>query len=390
MKKLLGRWAMATFMLAALVLLGACSSPTAGPQSTVKPIFTDADVDAAPLREFARADIQGFDDDSLSATLDDMMADESSLSDASVLTTQTVVPGLPYGGYVAYIVVDWHDEEYPYQVWVHDVWNDSYSWIYGGGRQVDSVAVSYDYCNIGIIMASEYDANSWINNGYQNDVYRIATDACFGFGYDYMERLTQSPANEQQLSMDYSGYIWAWETDHLTNPNYARGVLIRNFWSGRDLFLAHNSEQTHPSLSYYGDYVVLVRQVGNRYDIYRFNVGNRRYTRFIRGVSGAYLSHPSISYDGSQVMFIQRDGNGDKIRTRILGQGIRNRYSSCYDCISHAYMEANGEYYVYNTYDSSSGYHHYYMRAISSGLVVDAGVSNNAPYTDFLQSFWNP
>ncbi|MEZ4633172.1 MAG: hypothetical protein R2880_21075 [Deinococcales bacterium] len=388
-KRVFSNYLVLGFLLTMLALLSACSSPSVQ-KNVDKPLFTDADVDAAPLREFAREDVQGLDDNSLSLSLD-AEADNSSLSDSSGLTAQTVVPGLSVGGYVAYIVVDWNDADYPYQVWVHDLYNDSYYWVYGGMRQVDSVAVSSYLCEIGIIMTSEYDPYSWIDNGYQHDVYRIATDGCYGFGDgNYMERLTQSPADERQLSMDYSGYIWAWETDHLTNPNYSRGVLIRNFWSGRDLFLAHNSEQIHPSLSYTGDYVALLRQVGSRYDVYRFNVGRRSYTRFVQGVAGIPLSHPSITHDGSQVMFIQSDGNGDTIRTRVLGQGIRNQYRNCYGCVSHAYIEASGYYYMYNAYDGSSGYQHSYMRELSSGLVVDAGASNNAPYTDFLQSFWNP
>jgi hypothetical protein len=283
----MNRWRIFVTLLLLLGLLGAC---TRAPQlvtqtpSEAAALFGDHDIDAATLVTPTRLI-------TLDGTELDELADLSETDEFTVPTSEVdpsaVLPNT-YGT-VAFIRNNPNLSANPWMVYLVDQATDTTTTVYGGRREIDSVAVTEDGNTLLVAMRRTSDPTA------DFEVYRITIST------STVERLTTTAYHESNVSMSADGSVLVWEGEDGAGR---RAVFIRE--GATQTHLALSLEQKDPSVSSNGQFIALIRTlVSGNPRIMRYDRNANSYQVVYGQNAPIALSHPSSSDDGSRIAFLE-------------------------------------------------------------------------------------
>ena len=369
-----------TALAGLLFLLAACGQPVVAPgHQAARPVsamVTDDDIDRAVVAEpVLRMELQGTEAPDLHG-LQQSHDSESLMGPNADLETHVVLPGA-YGT-IAFVRHNPDLAANPWMIYLMDQVGDAITLVYGGRREIDSVAVTEDG---GTVLAA---MRRTLDDSGDFEVYRItlATSA--------IERLTTTSHDERNVSMSADGGVLVWEGRNATG---APAVVIREGPTESTLAVAQG--QSQPSVSGNGRYIALIRTLHS---------GNHRVVRYDR-VDGSYqvlwgqeqpvtLSHPSSSDDGSKIAFLEYRPEGTAPTERQLVRYLDTNEGTFTNAvgaqisffgprIAHPHLARDGNHVVYAWRQANAW--NLFTRRISTmttqRIAVSAAPTNNlAPY----------
>jgi hypothetical protein len=191
-------------LLCVLLLLTSCfrqapPSPTSTPEEEA-PVITDSQLDHATKDEGQATTLEGAVDDSEVVNAD---TSQDAQPDASTeLAPQAVLPGAK--GFVVYGWYSANSTTTPWRVYRHDEVSDVATMIYGGLREINSVAVSGDGTKFLVSMRETSDAAS------DFEIFQITLTPTT------VTQLTTNTGNDTNVSMSVDASKYVWDTDGAT------------------------------------------------------------------------------------------------------------------------------------------------------------------------------
>ncbi len=294
------RW-INVLLIASLVFLGSCNQDLSRTEipMTMPAFLVDADFDDANLRLPSRRvivdaiELPELENLHIIATPLDTEGDTG-------LSPQAVLPDAT--GTVAFIRHNPDLSSNPWMVYLMDQAADVTTLVYGGRREIDSVAVSADGNVLLLAMRRTIDTTS------DFEIYRVTLSA------SEVERLTVTAYDERNVSMSSDASVLVWEGE---DEDGQRAVFVRE--ADTEEHLALVLEQREPSVSADGGAIALIRILNN---------GNHRAVRYDRHANTyqvvwgqplpVTLSHPSSSDGGAKITILEHRPPGTAPSERQL------------------------------------------------------------------------
>jgi pimeloyl-ACP methyl ester carboxylesterase len=380
------RLRLAVWSIVLSVLLSACfrqTPPT--PQQPIEtpvpvagetPLVSDVNLDNATKDEGHVTTLDGAEDNA-----DFVNADEGVGVDVSETTTeisaQAVLPNAQ--GYVVYGWYSANSATTPWRVYRHDEVSDVATLIYGGLREINSVAVSGDGNKFLVSMRETSDAAS------DFEIFQITLNPTT------VTQLTSNTVPDTNVSMSVDASKYVWETDGATAG--VRNVVLRNnsVAPATTTTLSPAVHQYQPSITNDGKFIALMRRATTgAYQIYRYELATNLYT--LRISSTGELDFPSFSNDATKVLWYQKvvpttGSIGHRLYIRDLTTPPATTSSVLVvnntNQITHAHLTADGNFATYALFVTTAGRNVVYNRDIvAKTQVTMLGTTANliAPY----------
>lgn len=378
-----GYWRLVLLVLAVLLVLGACSSPSSTLlPSEAAPLLTDVDIDAAELELAESEEVLTPTD---AGTVPD--GEEVDLSEVDEeLSSQAVLSGV--SGYIAYIRNDPNNSN-PWQLWLANQSNDKRTQVYAGKRQINSVAVSLDGNSVVFAMKVRPKSSNY-------EVYRLTVSS------KGLKRLTNTSASEWGVSMSANGRTLVWSDsfevrDRWGDDIWVTRILLRNYNASLSSFTQRVIKRFEDwgegpwlqglSVSGDGNYIAYALNFDDYgAAVYLYNkLANSR-------VEVTYserndLGSPSVSSGGTKVAWVaylnalDYSYKGDEIRVKEISTGkVTKALATGKNGIRHSHMTADGKFLTYSRLQNGS--YNIWTRNISTGKAARA-VSSSKPINNY-------
>jgi Tol biopolymer transport system component len=334
--------------------------------TTDDPLFDDGDIDAATTDTGTTEVLEGIDDPTPSPEPTETVETPN----GGEITTQAVLAGAK--GFVVYIWNNPADATRPWRVYRHDTVADTTTFVYGGLRQVTSVATDGTGSTLVVAMKETTDVTS------DFEVYQIILTP------QTVTQLTTNTGNEANVSMSGNGNFYVWEGDGATAG--IRNIFLRNnsVTPATTTALSPTTNQNQPSISNDGRYITLTRRAAsnNDYVIYLYNRTANTYTLITRNANP--IEHPSVSNYAEKLVWLQREPTRNRLLMRNLLTNVQTQIISVPEQLDHPHISADG---LYLTYARQTGsVLNIYTRDLTTNQQVRAvasSVTNTAPYWQF-------
>lgn len=328
-----------------ILFLVACSSTktTLQPDPTEQPLFTDADLDRATLGVFSTTSV---DVSSEISSLTGAEVDESTETvKAGEITAQAVLPGAT--GIIAYIRYT-PTAANPYSVILFDQATDVRTVVYSGKREIDSVAID----SLGAFALGEdgrgtrvvFSARQTINITSDFEIYELRLDT------NTVTALTDNTSNDTSVSISADAGIIAWEG--LRSTTGTRQIQwLENFPGGTLKTLNSSVNDTMPSISGDGDYLVFIRTLSTgivRVQSYRISTS----TLTTISNSTTVKRHPSVSNGNGKVAWTEVGTTSTRVYVQDIATGTRTTIVANANGIEHAHLRQDGKYLTYGLLQS--------------------------------------
>ncbi len=323
------------------LLLTGCGRtvPSGVAEPETSALFTDRNIDGAQLTRAGQLE-------TLSATEE---AELSSVTELAPLTgvtgdfqSQAVLAGT--SGFVYYIQYNPASTIDPYRVYRHDQYNDVRTLVYGGKREVQAVAGSYD----GNFLALSMRQTTTTPNDFEIFRFNILGQSA--------QRLTDNIVDDTNVSVSGNALSMVWEAP----VSGIAKIFFRKYTSTTattgftESVLASADAQRQPSLSANGAFVALVRDLANGKDqVFRYDLSSNVYAGF-SSQSLIPLEHPSISNTGKQVAWLQNDVSLDQIIVRNTAAATLQTVAGPLELLEHPFVSADGQFLTYGKLESST------------------------------------
>jgi len=371
-------WRLALVFVSLFVLLGACGRDAVLPVAPAleQALFGDAEVDAALLAlPTVSMELVGRELDALAGLVDvDDVTFDGEAGDG--VSASATLPGAV--GLVAFVRHAPQLSANPWQVGVVDQVTDTTTWVYGGRREIQSVAVSENGNTLLLAMRRTVDSAS------DFEVYRVTLDA------GVVERLTNTPYDESNVSLSADGEVLAWEGEDASGR---RAVFTREGATQAHLTLA--LEQREPALSGNGRFIAMIRVLlSDNHRVVRYDRSENTYQVVAGRELPITLSDPSVSDDGTKLVFLLYRPPTVVVSERQLVRYVdtvagtqTNVFAAQFDAggarIAHPHLARDGDHLAYAFRQGERW--NIFTRRVSSGEVQriaasPAPTSNFAPY----------
>lgn len=329
-----------SFITCLILLLASCTQqplPSSNDSSDPPALFTDVDIDNAELQlATGQEALRGIDegDAGESRGLPDLATLESNF------TTQAVLPNTR--GFVYYFQEDPTSTTQPFSIFRHDQNSDVTTRIYGGRREIQSVAGSLDGNTVFVSMRETTTLTS------DFEIFRLRISPA------RTQQLTGNSSNDTNVSASNTALRAVWEQDVAGKAT----IFLRiyndlntnsNFF---EVSLSRSEAQRQPSLSANGQFIVLVRALANgQSQVVRFDTQRSSYQTVV--TSSAVLEHPSITSAGTKVLYLQNGSSGnDVVRLRDLGTATTQTVANA-PIIEHPFLSADGKNFTFGLFQGS-------------------------------------
>ncbi len=312
-------------VLGIFLFVTSCSqAPTYPPTDA---LFGDSDV-AAALTSVANMDVAlaGFDGGVLpdGQTIENP-GTESELSSQAVLANST--------GFIVYIRNDPASSTEPWQIYRYDQAGNKSLKIFGGTREIQSVAVSGDGNAVLATMRATTTAGSPF------DVFKFVITP------KATTQLTTTTIDERNVSISADGSVMVWQ-----GVSSSRATVFVRQYTGTTFtqsFLNVTSPQLQPSVSGDGGFIALIRQITapNSYQVLTFRRSNSTYTTIAS--STTLLEHPSVSNGGTKVVWLENAAT-DVIKMKTIATNTTTNIISSTAGLDHPVITATGKHLTYS------------------------------------------
>jgi uncharacterized delta-60 repeat protein len=337
------------------------------PTVTETPLFGDADIDNAISDITEDVSLDGSEDTTIP---NDGATEVSKPGGEGELSAQAVLSGAR--GFVVYIWNDPADTIQPWRIYRHNEVTDANTLVYGGLREISSVAVTGNGNTLVVSMRETTTGTS------DFEVYQIVVSP------QTVTQLTSNTGSESNVSMSGSAGFYAWEDDSTTAG--VRNVLLRNNTVSptTTIRLSATINQTQPSISNDGRFITMMRRdsTNNNYLIMLYNRAANTYTT-ARSVPDV-MEHPSVSNNAEKIAWLQKTGMNNLIFVRDIAANTNTQVLSTTDQLNHPHLSADGLTLTFA--QQVTGIFNVYTRNLTTNLQVKAvtsTVNNTAPYWQF-------
>jgi hypothetical protein len=303
------------------------------------PLFTDTYLDSRQLSLAARLEaIVGSQDP------DVPVANELSplASVSGGLEAQAVLAGT--SGFVYYIQYNPASIIDPYRVYRFDQYNDVRTLVYGGKREVQAVAGSYD----GNFFVLSMRQSTTTPNDFEIFRFNILSQAA--------QRLTDNTVDDTNVSMSGNALSVVWEASvsGIAKIFFRKYTTITATTGFTESILVSTDPQRQPSLSANGKYLALVRDLASGKDqVFRYDLATNVYAGF-SSQSLIPLEHPSISNTGKQVAWLQNDVSLDQIIVRNTAVKTIQTVAGPLETLEHPFLTPDGQFITYGKLESAT------------------------------------
>jgi FG-GAP repeat len=312
-------------------LLTACVQPSSpAPQQAEVPdaLFTDSDVDKAGLEVASgsqlRANVEGnlFVAEKKLATIS---------SPESNLGAQAVLPDT--SGFVYYIQHDPNSQTEPFSLFRIDQQTEVSTKVYGGKREIQSVAGSGDGKIITLSMRESTNPSS------DFEIFRFLITTLV------TQRFTGNAVNDSNVSMSSDALRVVWERPvsskaTLILRSYASDATTTNF---TESVLNRDETQRQPSLSSNGRFIVFIRAVGaGQVSVFRLDLATGEYEAMF-GPSFLPLESPSISNTGQRILWHRNEVRDEAILRDLDANTTQTVIGNQAD-LEHPFLSADGQF----------------------------------------------
>ena len=376
-------WRLGSMLCGFLLLaaLAACAARPSAPTALVgePALLGDAEFDRAALAlTVARAAIVGDDRPDLG-----VLPTAADTLDADADVPARTLSALPdTAGVIAFIRHDPNHAATPWMLYLMDQASGELSYVYGGRREIDSVAVSADGDTLVASLRLQPDTSS----NFQ--VFRATRST------GSVERITDTTSHERNVSVSADGAVVVWE-GMIGDDRPA--VFVRE--ANAVVLLTAPHAQLQPSVSGNGRFIGLVRVLpsGNQ-RLLRYDRSDNTYLDLSQsGSRRVTLAHPSVSDDGERVAFLELESRAGPPR-RQAQQWQRVRYLDLLNqtvtnvavaeiteapVIGHPHLARDGDHltYAWREPNASSLFVHRISTTTTQRIVSSPHpISNLAPY----------
>jgi hypothetical protein len=200
---------MVTFLLAACFRQAPPELPV--PITNETPLVTDNDISSASKNEGLVTTLDALEDNSEVVNADAGIVVDV-LESSTEISAQAVLPG--GAGFIAYGWYSANSATTPWRVYRHDEVSDAATMIYGGLREINSVAISGDGNKFLVSMRETGDVAS------DFEIFQIALNPTT------VTQLTNNAVPDTNVSMSVDASKYVWETNGVTAG--VRNVVLRN------------------------------------------------------------------------------------------------------------------------------------------------------------------
>lgn len=303
------------------------------------PLFTDGSVDGVELAVAGRLETLLSSEEAELAPMTELASLPTATGD---FQAQAVLPGT--SGFVYYIQYNPNSTVDPYRVYRYDQYSDVRTLVYGGKREVQAVAGSYD----GNFLVLSMRQTTTTPNDFEIFRFNILSQTA--------QRLTDNTVDDTNVSMSGNSLSVVWEApvSGVAKIFFRKYTSVTATTGFTESILVSADAQRQPSLSASGLYLALVRDLANGKDqVFRFSLSSNVYA----GISSQSLSpleHPSISNTGKQIAWLQNDVSSDQIMVRNTAAGTIQTVVGPLETLEHPFISADGQYLTYGKIDSST------------------------------------
>jgi hypothetical protein len=326
-----------SFIACLILLLASCTQqplPSSNQSSDPPALFTDAAIDNAELQLATGQETLRGSDDGESRGSSDLATLESNF------TTQAVLPNTR--GFVYYFQEDPTSTTQPFSIFRHDQNSDVTTRIYGGRRELQSVAGSLDGNTVFVSMRETTTPTS------DFEIFRLRISPA------RVQQLTGNSSNDTNVSASNTALRVVWEQEVAGKAT----IFLRTYddlntnSNFSEVSLGRSEAQRQPSLSATGQFVVLVRALANgQSQVVRFDTQRGSYQTVV--TSSALLEHPSITSAGTKVLFLQNgSSSNDLVRLRDLGAATTQTVANA-AIIEHPFLLADGKNFTFGLFQGS-------------------------------------
>ncbi len=364
-------------------LLSSCfkSSPTPAPEENEVAAFGDTDLDKAVNKEGVVGVLAPSEEriDESEVPFEPNPTEPEVSSEE--LAAQAVLPGGTGFSAFGFYVPD--NAARPWNIFRHDEVTDTRKLIYGGLREVSSVAISGDGSTVIATIRETTDPNS----DFEVFEFNVAANTT--------SQLTNTTGSESDVSMSVLGASYVWEGDGAT-PGL-RSIFLRNNLATPittvTLSTANSLSQRQPSITHDGKFIVATRN--GRPDVTRlviYDIALNSYTSAL--YTNAVLKHPSLSNDSKKLAWYQPVVVGGGTSHRVYTLDLTTVGAtpvlaiSSGSVIDHPFMTSDGHYLTY-TLQVSASLSTFYARDLRTNAQVQP-VALNATVTraTFIAPYW--
>jgi PKD domain/DNA/RNA non-specific endonuclease len=334
-------------------------------------LFGDSDLDTAIRSDVLVENATAIEETPATDALDGI---ELPADPESQLSSQNVLVGAK--GFTVYIRKD-PNNSIPIRIYTHNETTNISTYIYGGTREISSVAVSGDGNKVIATLKETVDAAS------DFEVYEFTVTP------KTVTQLTTNTTQEANVSMAASANLYVWEGDSPVGV-VRRVIFIRDnatLPSPTLTFLNVTTPQTEPSISGNGQFIALMRRstVNNSYVVTVYN----RIANTYLSVAGSYsvLSSPSPSNDGKRVAYLSTGTASYALVLRDVGvtPATTKTILSSTTRLDHPHLTADGNYLTYAQTNATGAQIVYTKNLVAAGL---AGTSAGAAPVVSSGSYW--
>jgi FG-GAP repeat len=258
------------------------------------------------------------------------------------LESQAVLVGS--SGFIYYIQHNPNLTIDPYRVYRFDQHNDVRTLVYGGKREVQAIAGSYD----GNFLVLSMRQTTTTPNDFEIFRFNILSQSA--------QRLTDNNVDDTNVSMsgDVLSVTWEAPVSGRSKIFFRKYMNITAATAFTESVLVSIDPQRQPSLSANGIYVALVRDLSNGKDqVFRYNLSSNVYTSF-SAQSLIPLEHPSINNNGKQVAWLQNDVTSDQIILRNTSVNTMQTVAGPLETLEHPFISADGQFLTYGKIETST------------------------------------
>lgn len=320
-------------------VVGCFRQPTpTQPTNPDKPLFTDADIDAARVQPTTTEQAltpQDLGETSTATELDPLQSKETK----SDFETTAVLPGVE--GFVYYFEYN-PSLTNPSRVLRFDQATNTNTLIYSGNRRIQAVGGSSDGTILLLSMRQTIDVAS------DFEIFRFQVTPI------QVQQLTDNAVDDTNVSLSASGLVAAWQSP---NASGVSTIYIHNYpdvtsSTGTLITLSNTRPQVHPSISGNGNFLVFIRELAEGKDrVIRYNVGANTYLTIV--TTAVSLEHPSVSDDGEKVLWLQHNTNGDAARLKNLTASTIQTVVNNANGVRHPFLTGDGFYITFGLVRSS-------------------------------------
>jgi Tol biopolymer transport system component len=336
-----------------LVFVSACFQPPPQspevvpelPGAEETPLLNDTNIDQATDDLGVAGTLEGTTDDSGGITLSGDEAGIGEAPNATDLSPQAVLPGA-----VGLVVYTWNnsaDTTQSWRIYSQNQATDVTTLLYGGLREIDSVAVSGDGTKLIVAMRETSNVTS------DFEIYQITLAPLT------VTQLTNNTTADTNVSMSADASKYVWEGDGTTAG--IRNIFLRNNVAtpATTTALAPSFSSTQPTITGNGRFIVLIRPLPfNHTSVYIYEQATNVYTLWATtGTSttdpGYTLTSPSLSNDKSRMVFLRKAPNAPVANTkyRVLVRNVSDlslvTSINSATPINHPHLSADGNYLTY-------------------------------------------